>query len=699
MKAVLKYNFLLFLLIFLSLSFSYLNFDKLNTNIDESLREIFFNIRGEVPVSNKVIIIDIDEKSIKALGQWPFSRVHMAQVIANLANSNAGVIGIDVIFSEYDRNSPAFMAKSLNVTGNFLDSDELLANVISQTPTIVGYFFTNGESKNSPPKSKTRFDLNSSINLLKYNNAVTNIPIITNSAYSSGFFNAFSASDGKISTMPLILEYNNSIYPSLSLEMISVASGTSKINILHDEYRIYGLALDNLTIPVDENGFLRVNFRGPKKSFHYLSFLDILNGNYDEKEIEGKFILIGASITTLSDLRATVYDLAMPGVEIHANIIDNILMGDFLHKPSYTLLVDTFVIFTLTVLLSLLLLNIKTLYMTIITFGLIVAMYIGFYYLLFYDGIVLNLFYPIFATIITTILAYYLNYTKEKKQKEFIRNKFEKKVSHEVVSELLSNEEDSFEAKEENITIFFSDIRDFTKISEKLNSPQVLINLLNQYLEPMTNIIIRNKGTVDKFIGDAIMAYWNAPNKVHNHADMALKSAIAHLKRLEELNKHIKEEFGISIKIGIGVHTGIAIVGEMGSHGRSDYSIIGDNVNFASRLEGLTKYFGTQILISESTKNAVLKSYNIRYIASVIAKGKTKSIQIYELMNEEEYKKFQVIEDDYKMAIKYFQNRELKSSLSIFEKIEAIYSSKIHLLYIEKIKSNDYSVDFIMDSK
>ena len=699
MKLLLKYNFLIFGLIFTSLLFAYINFEKTNISFDEKLREILFNIRGEIPTSDKVVIIDIDEESINALGQWPFNRTSMAQVIANLSNANAGIIGMDIIFSEKDRSSPAFMAKSLNISGDFIDSDMLLASVISQTPTIVGYYFTNERSKNTQPKSQTTFDINSSLGILKFENAVTNIAPISDTAYSSGFFNAFSDSNGKISKMPLILEYNNKIYPSLPLEMLSIASATQNINILKDEYSIYGLELNNLTIPTDEHGFMRINFRGKKKTFKYISFLDIYNGNFQADDIAGKFILIGTSITTLADLRATVYDLAMPGVEIHANLIDNILMGDFLYKPSYARLADIFIIFMLSFVLGLILLRLKSFYTTVIMFSLLIGIYSGFYYLLFFQGMVLNLFYPIAATLITTIVAYYINYNKEKRQKEFIKNKFEKKVSFEVVSELLTNEEDSFSAKEELITIFFSDIRGFTNISEKLNSPQVLINMLNQYLEPMTNIIINNKGTVDKFIGDAVMAYWNAPNRVSNHADMAVKSALEQLDALNKLNQQINKEFDVSIQIGIGIHTGIAIVGEMGSKGRSDYTVIGDNVNLASRIEGLTKIFGTPILISEATKDLLQESYNLRYVSNVIVKGKTENIKLYEVLSFEKYESFKKVQEDYTLAMHYFMNKEFEKSRLVFEKIEQVYPDKLNDVYLDKIKSNDLSTDFIMQRK
>jgi adenylate cyclase len=705
MKYPLKYNFFTFILISIFLIFSYFNFEKYNQNFDEKLRDIFFEIRGEIPTTNQVIIIDIDERSINSLGQWPFSRIHMAQVLANLANANVGIVGVDIVFAEPDRTSPSHMAKELGVEGEFRDNDEILGSVVAQTPTVLGYYFSNSESKNTAPFSNTSFEIKNNTNIIEFKSAVTSIKPISNSSYSSGFFNALSGYSGKITKLPLILKYKDTIYPSLSFEMINLASGTTKVKVLQDNYSVYALQLNNLTIPVDQYGFMRINFRGGQNSFQYLSFVDILNGKFDPKDIQGKFVLIGTSTTTLADLRATPYDLSMPGVEIHANIIDNILKGDFLYKPSYVMLFDIFVIFVLTVLLGFVLLRLSSFMMILFVLILTTAIYICFYYMQFQHGLLFNLVYPMAAIIITTIVAFYINNVKERRQKEFIKEKFSKKVSVEVVEELLSHSEDTFKARQENITIFFSDIREFTNISEKLDSPQILIDMLNKYLEPMSQTITQSRGTIDKFIGDAIMAYWNAPNSVANHPDVALQSALNQIDQLNILNEKLQKEFGISLNIGIGLHAGVAIVGEMGSVGRSDYTIIGDNVNLASRIEGLTKYFGAKIIISEDLKTLLKGNYHIKYISSVIVKGKTKSIKLYEVLNEIDYENFKTVEDRYNQAITHYLSGEFLAALELFREIENSYSHKLNKLYIEKIESilnqklDDITIDFIMDSK
>lgn len=687
--------------VFFLLTFSYVNFEKLNVNLDEKIRDIFFDIRGEIPTSGKVLIVDIDEDSITKLGQWPFSRLHMSQVLANLTNANARIIGIDVIFSEFDKNSPSYMAKVLKVNGDFMDTDVLLSKVISQTPTVAGYFFTNDTSKNSSPVSRSVFDMNNSKMLLQFDEAITNIPMITNNANSNGFLNAFRDHSGKISKMPMVIEYKNRIYPSLALEMVSLASGTEKIRIIKDDNFIYGLGLKNFNIPIDERGFMRINYRGAKKTFPYISFGDILDGNFDIKDIENKFILIGTSVITLADLRATTYDLAMPGVEIHASIIDNILQGDVLYEPSYAKLLDIIIIFLLTVVMGYIFFRItnNTINMLVLV-ALMIGIYFGLYYLQFTIGLILNLLYPMVSAIITTSLVFYFKYAKANRQKNYIKGKFAQKVSLDVVDDLLSNNQDAFKIQENTITIFFSDIRSFTTISEKINSPYRLISMLNKYLEPMTNIITSSKGTIDKFIGDAVMAYWNAPLPIENHADLATTAAIKQIQELKTLNVDLEKEYDIIIKIGIGVHTGKTVVGEMGSSIRSDYTIIGDNVNLASRIEGLTKYFGVQILISQATKDLLIDNYNLRYVGSVVVKGKTEPVKLYEVLLDDDYVIFQQIQSDYEEAISLFLSKNFEKSLEIFKKINNIQEHIIHQLYIDKMKNgNDIDINFNMETK
>lgn len=681
MKSLRPHPLIFFVLLFITLIFSYINFPASTLTFDEKLRELMFEYRGEIAQSQQVVIVDIDEKSIDAIGQWPFSRDNMAQVLINLTNANAGIIGLDIIFSEQDRSSPLLMAQKLNLEGDFQDNDQILGQIIANTPTILGYYFSNQEKdiKKTPPSIATEFSPKNSSYLLTMKGVVKNIDKIQKESYSSGFFNAFNNQYGKLTKMPLLLQYQDRIYPSLSLEMIRIASQTQSIDLIENEQGILGLNLNNISIPTDKQAFMRINYRGAKNSFKYLSFVDVLTGDFNPTEVQNKFVLIGTSSITLADLRSTIFDLSMPGVEVHANVIDNILSGDFLYENSLTLAIDVLIIFLLTSVLGIILLrlNVYSLipFILLIFVGLIVLNYI----LLFREGMVLNLFYPLVSFISTTLIAIIIKYMKEQKSKSIIKNKFSKKVSEQVVNELLNNEEESFKSSKREVSIFFSDIRSFTKLSEKIDNPERLISLLNTYMEPMVDEIIKQEGTIDKFIGDAIMAYWNAPQQVVNHEQKAVQTAINQIDALHTLNKSLHEQFNTILEIGIGIHTGEVTVGEMGSSGRSDYTIIGDNVNLASRIEGLTKYFQVAILITQHIYDKIDDSITTKRLCDVIVQGKEKAVTIYEVLTQS-----QNVDERYYEAIILYEKQELKKAKALFEELEEDVPSQINRLYIKQ---------------
>lgn len=700
-----------FIILFISIIFTYINFKPYTATFDNKLREFFFEIRGEIKTSDKVIIIDIDEKSIQKIGQWPFSRDYIAQVLINLTNSGIGMIGLDIIFSESDRSSPSNMAKILGVEGEFQDNDKLLGQVIANTPTILGYFFTKDlsykdkKAPNIPAKYQGMMKNNQ--NLVSSEGVVTNVEDIQNNAYSSGFFNAYSSNHGKITKMPMVLSYKDKIYPSLSLEMVRIALNSENVNLIEDEFGIKGLQLNELYIPTDKNGFMSINFRGAKNTFKYLSFVDILEGNYKQEDIQGKFALFGTSAITLADLRAMVYDLAIPGVEIHANIIDNILSGDFLYEHSSSIAIDSITIFLLTIVLGLLYMYLNAISVVPVFILITTSLYSFYYYLLFTKGIIVDLFYPLVAIITTTLIALIVNYSKEQKQKDIIKDKFSRKVSPAVVNDLLNKNNDSFKGIKKEVSIFFSDIRDFTPLSEKINDPEELIKVLNLYMEPMAQEIIKTNGTIDKFIGDAIMAYWNAPQDIPNHVDCAISSALNQVEALKKLNLKLQEEYDIELKMAIGIHTGEVTVGEMGSTGRSDYTIIGDNVNLASRIESLTKTFGAQIMISKESKDKLQNDYIFKELACVEVKGKTLPVNLYEVISlkENEPEDFKKINTIYQEALKSYKEENFVEAKKLFLECEELEAHKINLIYInscdEYIKNpeKEFQLSFKMTSK
>jgi adenylate cyclase len=517
----------------------------------------------------------------------------------------------------------------------------------------------------------------------------TNIPILQQSAYSSGSFNTLPDNDGIVRYVPLLFAYDDSIYPSLSFEMVRTLLGEKKVEIFYDENGVSGIKMGDLEIPTDEQGRLFVNFKGGAKSYRYISALDIYDNNFNTKEIEGNIILLGTSASGLLDLRATPFESIYPGVEVHANAIDNLINSDIIASPSYIrgLTVTAIVV---SVLVSSLIISFAT---PLLSFGLIVGFLMletaYFYNMLFEEHLLPNYAYPLLSTLITTFVLTFMKIFFENRQKMMISEKFSKKVSPQVAAKLLKNSKDAFSAAEVEVTIFFSDIRDFTSISEGFENPKILIDYLNTYMSPMSQIIIDYEGTIDKYIGDAIMAYWNAPLEVKNHADKALSAAIKQIEALDALNETLRKKSYPEIKIGIGLHTGSAIVGEMGSEGRSDYTVIGDAINLGSRIEGLCKPYGTKILISEQTKEQLTKSYKLREVDCVQVKGKEKAVTIYEVLGFGEFKGDElVIHKHYLTAKTLYKKAKFKEAHAEFFKAYTLENCKLFTLYMDRCTKN-----------
>ncbi len=705
-KRAIKKFFIYFTVAFLlacSLSILYIFFPKSLTSIDNRFRDYLFTFRGEIPNTNTVVIIDIDEKSLKKLGQWPWSRNKIAKILTNLSNANVGLIAMDIVFAEEDNSSPHKIFSKYNIKkedlkdGIIPNYDMEFAKVIASTPTILGYQFefkkkNENISQNAPEIPAIFIERNKNIgsqHLLKTTGTILNTKLLQESAYSSGFFNNIPDASGIVRSVPLILSFNDMIYPSLALEALRILSNSNKVFVNYNENGVENISMNDIIIPTDRHGRLLVNFRGAERNFKYLSAFDIYNNNFDKKDIEGKIALIGTSAAGLLDLRATPFDSVYPGVEVHANVIDNIIQGDFLSKDSFLELRDISVIFILSIFVILFICYTPFWASPIITLIFFFISLVFIYKAMFTYGIITNIFFPILTIILATILAILLDYFYEIKQKEAIKEKFASKVSKKVMNNLLKNiDSTKFQAMEKEVTVFFSDIRSFTKISEEMQDAKSLINYLNQYMEPMSNIINKYEGTIDKYIGDAIMAYWNAPIDVENHADKAVKASLEQLLQLKKLNKKLEEENKPSIDIGIGLNTGVAIVGEMGSIGRSDYTVIGDSINLGARLESLCKYYGSKLNISNYTKEALNDDYIFRFLDLVKVKGKEKPVEIWQVLGMGKARKALKKELElHHKAIDLYKNKSFDKALTIFQELESNEkktNNNIYKIYIQR---------------
>lgn len=655
--------------------------------------------RGELPADSAIVIIDIDEQSLKEIGQWPWPRDQVSALLKGLADLEVGMIGLDVVFAEPDNSSPKRVFERLGMQAeNLPDFDAMLAQTVADTPTILGYVFIQNPDPVAPGKAPAsqaiivERDKPDASYLFKPYRTVLNIPEVQNSAYSSGYFNTLPDTDGVVRSVPLVMEYDGMLFPALSLEMMRIILGENRLTIQYENNGVDSVYIGDLQIPTDSHGRLLLNFRGESYRYEYISATDIIHGRVSAEQIAGKIALVGTSASGLLDLRATPFDNVYPGVEVHATALDNILNQEFIAKPMWVLGADLVSIVFLGLVVGAMLIWLGSIAGFLVATSLFLIIGFGHYYAFTQQGLLLNTIMPMFVLVGLFLLGTVVNYFYESQQKARIKNRFAQKVSAAVVEELINHPSNLvLEGREQEITIFFSDIRGFTNLSERMGSAQALIKLLNRYMTPMVEVITRHQGTVDKFIGDAIMAYWNAPLPIELHADEALQAAIEQIFALEDLNQQLSLEGLPSLKIGIGLNTGLSVVGEMGSLGRSDYTVIGDPVNLASRAEGLSKPYGAQIVLTEFTLSALKdpQQYKIRLLDKVRVKGKAQPVSVYECLGDKHqaWYDYQELEAQrYNQAQEAYHQACFDQALRLFEALQDDYPQTLYAMYVERCR-------------
>ena len=708
------------LLIALSLTlltaWGYLTHSRLLEPIDRKLSDLFFVARGPVPADPNIVIVDVDEKSLQALGQWPWPRDRIATIVKRLGEAEAALVVFDVVFAETDRTSSnRGHEASSDAPDSPPDHDRTLAQAFRSAPVVAGYFFdfspdTVTSHNAGPPLSALILEKGEVANrnfLPRARGVITNIPPLQNGALSSGFVNTLPDTDGVVRFMPLLLRYRDTPYPSLALETVRLLLGTRKIVVEYASTGVSRLRIGSLPVESDRFGRIRLNYRGERGSYPYLSACDIHEGRFDPSAVAGKIVLFGSSASGLLDLRATPYSGTFPGIEIQATAVDNLLHGDYLIEPDWIESAEILAMFLLSVALALIFYFTSPLAAGFFAGALVLFWYLGAYELFLKRHIVVNLIFPTLLFVGTLFSLTLYNYFFESRQRGIIRKKFARKVSDPVVEELLrSSDDEIFAAKERVVTIFFSDIRGFTKLAERLENPRVLVETLNRYLDPMTRAVLKHGGIVDKFIGDAIMAYWNAPVDLPHHEEAAVRCALEQLETLEKINETFEREGLPTLRIGIGIHTGSAVVGEMGSKDRSDYTIIGDSVNLASRIEGLNKHYGTTLLVSETTFVGLGDSFVGRKIDTVRVKGKKEPVTLYEILGEGE--PAEALKEELALharALEAYEKREVDEALELFTRLEAMHPHKLYAhfrwrcLEAKRIDAARYDPVFTLDDK
>jgi len=686
-------------------------------SLDNRLRDFLFVARGERPHTDQIAIVTLDDKSLAELGQWPWERVKIAQIIQNLDSAGALIIGLDVFFSEMDKTSPDLIANLYGLdASNLPNYDAILAQIMAATPVVLGYVFNLDHPQNTDKSPQleaeiSEYNFQQTEFLPQALGITVNLPLFQAQALSAGFLNNMPDESGIIRSVPLLIKYQDKLYTSLAFELFRLYKESPPIQVNYvKKGKVEGIShidLGKKFIPSNKWGRLYLNYLGGKNSFPHISAIDIFKNNFDPAQVEGKFVLIGATAAGLWDLRATPFDNTVPGVEVHATALENMLDGNYIQKPEWVDGADISIMILTALILTCAYIFLPAWMIFIVMLISAYLIYLLLSTILFQHGFILNILFPFVTIIAVTISSTLANYFLETRQKNLIKANFARKVSDAVVDDILKHGgSDILIGQEKEITMFFSDVRSFTKISEQLGSPKKLIDLLNIYMTPMVEEIMQQSGTVDKFIGDAIMAYWNAPHSVDNHADKAVSSALNQMQQLKLVNQELQEKYQIPIDIGIGINTGVATVGEMGSSGRSDYTIIGDSVNLASRLEGLNKMYGSHIIISEFTLAQLTGDYVIRELDLVQVKGKLKPVTIYEVVD---YASENTISREelgaYQKALETYRTSQFEQALKQFERLEQKHSGTLYELYIERCRfyienpPGDFNGVFIQTTK
>jgi adenylate cyclase len=602
-----------------------------------------------VAAEHPAVIVDIDEPSLARYGQWPWPRELLADLIEKLTAAGAAAIALDMVFPEADRMSPAnfaLVARGLDpdlrarLTA-MPDADARFAQAIASGRVVVGVAAL--PQANGPPRAPA-FGVAALGNprgfLPEFPGLLTNVPAIEAAAAGHGLLSVLPESDGVVRRLPLAAFAQGALIASLSLETLRVATGADTLLIKSDAAGVQSLSLPQATIPVDERGRLWIYFSAHDPA-RFVSAADVLDDRAPPERFAGKIIMIGASAIGLKDVKSTPLDPAEAGVEIHVQALENILSGQVLSEPSYALPLELL----LTVLLCLALVAVApgASATGVLALGLAVAaVLILCAALAFRQALVLiDASFPLLTCAMVYSALVFANYIDEQRQRRRIRSAFARYLAPELVEQLSQAPERLRLGGEERlITLMFADVRGFTAIAEGFrHDPKGLTALMNRLLSPLSEAILSRRGAIDKYMGDAIMAFWNAPLDDPDHRSNACAAALDMQARLDELNRARDAEAGggthVPLKIGIGVNSGLCVVGNFGSDHRFDYSALGDPVNLASRLEGQSKVYGVDILVGGETARGLEARFALLEIDRIRMQGKDEPETVFVLLGDD----------------------------------------------------------------
>ncbi|MBC7719476.1 MAG: adenylate/guanylate cyclase domain-containing protein [Chitinophagaceae bacterium] len=641
----------------------------LHIGVLQRLDNIIYDARLRVTMpqtlDERIVIVDVDEKSLAEVGRWPWSRDKLARLSTELFEQHKiALLGFDFVFAEPDessglkqlkqlaqnewRDQPGFVEK-IGQLQDALDYDALFAKAIQNRPVVLGYYLTSDRDGRisgvlPQPVMKREALLGRPIRFISWDGYGANIASLTKVAAAGGFFNSITEGDGVVRSIPLLSEYKGQYYESLSLAMFrlligspQVAPGFPQEKLLSRNYPglesiLLKQGRKSLAVPVDDRVATLVPFRGnggaKGGSFRYISAADVLSKKVAPDALKGKIVLLGTTAPGLLDLRVTPVGETYPGVETHANIISGLLDGKIFVKPDYAAGFEIVILIFSGLLLAFALPQLSAPKAVALSAAVVTAL-VGLNFWLYVGS---GLVFPLASALVMAVTAFALNmsygYFVESKSKRELAQLFGTYVPPELVDEMVKDPDSySMKATTQELTVMFCDMRGFTKMSETME-PTQLQALLNSVFSRLTSKIRSNRGTIDKYMGDCVMAFWGAPVETPHHATLAVKTALEMTRAIRSLNEEHRASGLPEIGIGIGLNTGTMCVGDMGSDIRRSYTVVGDAVNLGSRLEGLSKTYGIDIVVSESTRKLATQ-FAWQELDKVRVKGKDNAVAIY----------------------------------------------------------------------
>jgi adenylate cyclase len=605
--------------------------------------------RQQNPDESLVRIVDIDDESLARHGQWPWPRTLIAQMVDRLTAAKVGVIGFDVVFAEPDRLSPGRLVKTWPKTpeteqllarvAELPDNDKIFAAAIARSRVVTGFFIANEGGR--APALKTGYGVAGADPIRAVfggRSAIPTLPELEAGALGNGALNWFPERDQVVRRMPAVLRIGDQLYPTLFAELLRVGQGAQsyKLRSVQEGAAIEAIQIGRAAVPTDADGRLVVYF-APRESVRSIPAWKVIAGDFKPDDVEGRIAIVGTSAAGLLDIRATPLDPATPGVEVHAQAIEQVVSGTYLLRPDFSDSLEHLFVIVLCAGVIVMVPRIGAAWAGVIGFGGAVLAVALAWNAFTRFGWLIDPVWPAIAIALVFMVTTLVVYFRTERERRQVRSAFGRYLAPALVERLASDPSRlKLGGEMRPMTLLFSDIRGFTTIAETFDA-EGLTTFMNRYLTPMTDVILAKGGTVDKYMGDAIMAFWNAPLDEPAHAKSACNAALAMLERLKTLNGELADEAAKAgrthqpIAIGIGLNSAVCCVGNMGSQQRFDYSVLGDGVNLASRLEGQTKIYGIATLIGEETRS-LAPEFAALEVDLIRVKGKTAPARVYTLL-------------------------------------------------------------------